>query len=186
MASSLHRFRSFAPGRRKPGTHPTLQYRLSLFWRSLSYPSAPPPFSGCEISALGGVPHPPNATRQSAGEPSPSSPPWTVARHCPHPLLLSTGWWFLLLTPWQFFRCCLRITEVIACTSPRSRPGMISSCTELPGAEWHVYGLIPQRVKTACICCMQKMKHLLSRKQGLLYHRPLRCPEHRFFPCHWM
>lgn len=135
MASSLHRFRSFAPGRRKPGTHPTLQYRLSLFWRSLSYPSAPPPFSGCEISALGGVPHPPNATRQSAGEPSPSSPPWTVARHCPHPLLLSTGWWFLLLTPWQFFRCCLRITEVIACTSPRSRPGMISSCTELPGAE---------------------------------------------------
>lgn len=68
-------FRSFAPGHSKLLTCPALRYRLSLFLRSLSYHCAPPPFSACDISALRGVPHPPNPTRQSRGEPSPSLPP---------------------------------------------------------------------------------------------------------------
>jgi len=29
---------------------------------------------------------------------------------------------------------------------------------------------------------MQKMRRLVSKKQELLYSRPLQCPEHRFFP----
>ena len=139
MATYLDHFRSFALGPRKLLTCPTLRYCLSLFSRSLFYHYLLPPFSGCDISALRGVPHPPNPTRQSTGKLLPSLHPWTVARHSlprrTKPLLLSTRRWFLLLTPWQFFRGCLRIIEVIACTGLRSRPGMISSCIELSGSQ---------------------------------------------------
>ena len=109
---------------------------LSVFKISLlSLPST----TTYDISALRGVPHPPNPTRQSTGKLLPSLHPWTVARHSlprhTKALLLSTRRWFLLLTPWQFFRGCLRIIEVIACTGLRSRPGMISSCIELSGSQ---------------------------------------------------
>lgn len=158
-ATYPHRFRSFVLGPSQLLTCLMIQYHLSLFLSSLSYHCILPPSSGCDISALRGAPHPPNPTRQSTGESTPSLHPWAVPRrscpHTPNPSCCPQAGGFSTF----FFFC-----KVLSQNNQLQPSQQLHWAVRI--SEWHIYGSITWPVRMACICFMQK-KHFTFQKAGL-------------------